>query len=140
MQILEYLKWSPSWVSHLGCVKGCLNYLGLEMTEGWLYGGTGHAFIINMAKDACPSGPTAWKTMMLYELGENLGYVTEGVFGSKHTANLDELQEQAWEHAKKAIDHGRPCYGWELEIPEFYVIYGYDDLGYYFSGMIWSTF
>ena len=32
-----------------------------------------------------------------------------------------------------------PCYGWELEIPEFYVVYGYDDAGadtggYYFSG------
>jgi len=27
-----------------------------------------------------------------------------------------------------------PCYGWELEIPEFYVVYGYDDVGYYYSG------
>lgn len=25
-----------------------------------LYGGSGHAFIIIMAKDVCPSGPTAW--------------------------------------------------------------------------------
>ncbi|GAI83638.1 unnamed protein product, partial [marine sediment metagenome] len=40
-----------------------------------------------------------------------------------------------WEYIKNAIDEGIPCYGWELDIPEFYVIYGYDDdKGYYFSG------
>jgi hypothetical protein len=45
-----------------------------------------------------------------------------------------ELQKRAWEHVRQAIDQGKPCYGWELEIPEFYVVYGYDDVGYYYSG------
>jgi hypothetical protein len=35
---------------------------------------------------------------------------------------------------QRAIDQGRPCYGWELEIPEFYVIYGYDETGYVYAG------
>ena len=83
MNVLENLKWSPKWVSHLGCVKGCLDFLGIEITDAWLYGGTGHAFIINIGEDSCPSGPTAWKTMMLFEQGLALGYEIKGVFGSK---------------------------------------------------------
>ncbi len=134
MKDLENLKWDPSWVSHLGCVKGCLDYLGVDMSKGWLYGGTGHAFVINMHDDVCPSGPTAWKSVMLFELAANLGYAVQGVSGSKHAGDLAELQERAWAFAREAVDQGLPCYGWELEIPEYYVVRGYDDAGYYFSG------
>jgi hypothetical protein len=35
---------------------------------------------------------------------------------------------------RNLIDADSPCYGWELEIPEFYVVLGYDDIGYYYSG------
>jgi hypothetical protein len=113
--------------------------LGIEVSEPWLYGGTGHAFVINLHEQVCPSGPTAWKTEKLFELGKNLGYRLDGVFGFKHQDDFADLQRRAWEHVKEAIDEGRPCYGWELEVPEFYVIYGYgegDDgvAGYYYSG------
>lgn len=134
MKQLENLRWKPRWVSHLGCVQGCLDYLGLEVSEAWLYGATGHAFVINMAEDVCPSGPTAWHTEMLFRLGRNIGYVIDGVFGPKSQSNFAEKQKRAWEDTKRAIDEGLPCYGWELDIPEFYVIYGYDEVGYYFSG------
>jgi hypothetical protein len=132
---LKNLKWSPKWVSHLGCLKGCLDYLGIEMTDAWLYGGTGHAFIINISEDSCPSGPTAWRTEMLYQAGEALGYQVEGVFGWKRDeGNFGELKAEAWEFTRSNLDEGNPVYGWELEIPEFYVINGYDEVGYYYSG------
>ncbi|MGB3717602.1 MAG: hypothetical protein WA996_24510 [Candidatus Promineifilaceae bacterium] len=134
MQELKNLRWVPSWVSQLGCLKGCLDYLGIEMSTAWLFGGTGHAFILNIGEDACPSGPTAWKSAILSELGRNLGYQTGGVFGIKYDQDLDALQRRAWAYVRDAIDEGLPCYGWELEIPEFYVIFGYDDEGYYYSG------
>lgn len=135
MKTLDGLKWSPTWVSHLGCVKGCLDYLGLVISDAWLYGGTGHAFVINMSADVCASGPTAWRTMMLFELAPNLGYQVDGVFGSKWMeGEFAEVQSRAWEFAKKAIDERLPVYGWELDVPEFYVILGYDDVGYYYSG------
>ena len=130
MKTLENLKWSPKWVSHLGCLKGCLDYLGLEISDAWLYGGTGHAFIINMATDICPSGPTAWKTEMLFELSNNLGYEFDAVFGWKSDQGFYDLQKRAWEFSKEVIDHDQPAYGWELDVPEFYVIYGYDDSNY----------
>lgn len=37
---------------------------------------------------------------------------------------------------RKSIDEGMPCYGWELELPEFYVVTGYDDIGYYYNGLL----
>lgn len=134
MKILENLKWCPKWVSHLGCVKGCLDYLDIEMTDAWLFGGTGHAFIINIGEDSCASGPTAWKTMMLYERAPALGYQIKGVFGSRYHQALEGLQKEAWDFARRSLDAGLPVYAWEVEIPEFYVVHGYDEVGYYYSG------
>ena len=121
-------------MAHLGCIKGCLDYLDIDVSADWLFGGTGHAFVINLHEGVCPSGPTAWNTGMISELGKNLGYTIEGVCGHKDQDGFAGLQEQGWAHVRQSIDQGYPCYGWELEIPEFYVIYGYDDAGYYYSG------
>jgi len=51
---IENLRWKPMWVSHLGCTKGCLDYLNLDISDAWLFGATGHAFIINIYKVVCP--------------------------------------------------------------------------------------
>lgn len=133
---LEYLKWKPRWVSHLGCIKGCLDYLDMEVSDAWLFGATGHAFIINMHEVVCPSGPTAWMTEMLFKLGRNIGYEIDGVFSNKNKPDFEEVRKKAWGHAKNAIDQGIPCYGWELYIPEYYVINSYNDTGYFYSGPI----
>lgn len=133
-RILNNLRWKPMWVTHLGCVQGCIEFLGLDVSDAWLFGGTGHAFIINVHEQVCPSGPTAWMTAMLGELGTNLGYVVDCVFGRKSEPGFAEKQQYAWKFAKQAIDQGLPCYGWELEMPEFYVVYGYDERGYLYSG------
>ena len=136
MKALEHCQWVPRWVSHMGCLKGCLNFLGIEISDAWLYGGTGHAFVINLHDEVCPSGPTAWDYGPLFGLGSNLGYTVDGVFGSKDQDDFAEIQARAYEFVRQSIDEGRPCYGWELEIPEFYVVYGYDDAagGYFYSG------
>jgi hypothetical protein len=135
VKALDGLGWVPHWVSHLGCIKGCLDYLGIEITDGWLYGGTGHAFVMNVSDDGgCPSGPTAWRHEILFKLGENLGFSIDGVTGAKHRGELSEAQERAWDLVRQSIDAGVPCYGWELGVPEYYVVYGYDDTGYYYSG------
>ncbi len=48
---LENLRWRPRYTSHLGCIKGCLNYLNLDVSDAWLFGATGHAFVINICKN-----------------------------------------------------------------------------------------
>ncbi len=133
---LEHLNWKPKWVSHLGCVKGCIDYLDMEVSDAWLYGATGHAFIINMHEVVCPSGPTAWKSEMLHKLCRNVGYETTGLFSHRDMPDFKETRKKSWDYIRKCIDDGIPCFGWELAVPEYYVINGYDDVGYYFSGPI----
>ncbi len=132
--MIDNLRWRPKWASHMGCLKGCLDYLGMDISDGWLYGATGHAFIINVHEVVCPSGPTAWNTEMLFKLSRNIGLIVERVFASRRQPDFAEKQKRAWENTKRAIDEGLPCYGWELDIPEYYVVYGCDEQGYYFSG------
>jgi hypothetical protein len=135
MKSLRDLRWVPHWVSHLGCIRGCIDYLGIGVTDGWLYGGTGHAFVLNVHEGgSCPSGPTAWNHHVMFALAENLGLSIEGVTGVKERGELRDAQKRAWDLVRSAIDAGVPCYGWELKVPEYYVIYGYDEVGYHYSG------
>lgn len=135
MKELKDLKFVPHWVSHLGCLEGCLKYLGINVSTPWLYGATGHAFVINIAKDVCPSGPTAWRTHMLFELARNIGARIDGLFVPKEDKDFSKKLEAAWRFMRESIDAGQPCYGWQIgDIADFYVIYGYDDIGYYYKG------
>jgi len=71
---------------------------------------------------------------MLFKLGENIGYTIDRVVAHKSEGDFADKLKTARENTRQAIDQDLPCYGWELEIPEYYVVYGYDDKGYYYSG------
>ncbi|MBN2379580.1 hypothetical protein JXM67_07240 [candidate division WOR-3 bacterium] len=133
---LENLSWKPMWTTHAACIKGCLDYLEMDVSDAWLFGASGHAFVINIHEQLCPSGPTAWNTSPTFELGSNVGYETEGIFAESSNPDFEKKQSEAWDMVRKAIDEGFPGYGWELNIPEYYVINGYDEEGYYYSGPI----
>ena len=132
--VLEGLTCRPLWVSQMGCLKGCLDYLEMGISEAWLFGITGHAFVNNIAYDVCPSGPTAWRCNRLFELGQHAGFDVETVFACKSQGDFAEAQLKAWTFVREALDAGFPCYGWELQKLEYYAILGYDDVGYRFHG------
>lgn len=138
MKMLEGLTFRKRTISHLGCVKGCLDYLGVDMSWPRLYGGTGHAFIINIHGDVDLESVTAWNSSMLLDLAPNLGYRVGGFAVNKEEAgeSYPSLQKEAWDLVRDWIEHGTPCYGWELKAPygDFWVITGYDEQGYHYSG------
>jgi len=125
-------------VERLGCLKGCLEYLGRKISFPWLYGGTGHAFIISLDPGVDVSSPDSWNTQVMYDLTPNLGFVVDGLFAWKPDAGeaFPERQREAWNYVRERIDRGIPCYGFELKAyyGGFWVITGYDDVGYYYSG------
>ena len=43
----------------MGCIKGCLDFLGVDVSMGWLYGATAHAFVLNMNETVNVDGPVA---------------------------------------------------------------------------------
>jgi hypothetical protein len=137
-KMLESLTTRKRWTAYLACVGGCLDYLGMDVSDGWLWGGTGHAFMLNIHPVLCPSGPTAWDCKMLFELADNLGYDVRGVFADRgHEGDAYVVkQREAWDLACAAIDDGLPCFGWEVRpyIPDYLLINGHDDVGYYYTG------
>ena len=121
------------WMSQLGCLKSCLDFLQIEVPMPWLYGATGHAFIMHAPKGTCISAPHASTEEcipVLIRLGRNIGYVTEESIGYPNILDSLENREVAWTKTRAAIDQGFPCYGHSFSI-EFAFVYGYDDVGYY---------
>jgi hypothetical protein len=141
MKRLKGLKWYPCYNEHMGCIKGCLDYLGIDVSFPWLYGGTGNAFVLNMNDTAFVDAAQDWDLSMLFDLAPNLGYTVER-FAVEHEAALampDDLflqkQREALDWIRARMDQSLPCYAWELTaIPAYYVITGYDDAGYTFYG------
>jgi hypothetical protein len=105
------------------------------MSTAWLYGGTGHAFLLNVQESVSAAGPTAWHTERLFQLGYNLGYAVQGVCAFRHGKEFAEQQKVAWEQTKRALAQGLPCYGFDLEIPEYYVVYGCEEEAYLYRGV-----
>ena len=133
MQIEGY-RWKPMWISHVRCLKGVADKLGVNASVPWLFALTGHAFLINIHETLCPSG---WHVVgvPLDDGARNAGLVIEHLVEPNLVAEPKaELQQRAWDGVRKAIDAGKPCYGYDLEAGEYCAVYGYDDTGYYFSG------
>ncbi|RAU93837.1 hypothetical protein [Paenibacillus sp. YN15] len=133
--VLNRLKYRNFWVTRLGALKACMEFLGKKDSDAWLFGATGHAFVLNVAPDGCSSGPTAWNCDMITNLAHNLGVSVNAVNGWTTEHDFALKQKIAWENTKRALDKGLPCYGWELGIPEFYTICGYNEHGYLYKGI-----
>lgn len=131
---LEGLRWRPSWVSHQGCLLGCLEYLGSDISPGWLYGGDGHAFALNLHPELCPSGPTAWRHEVVSKLARNVGVAIWELAAEHQAPEGPARQRMLWGFVRGCLDLGIPCLGWALDVPEWYVVFGYDEVGYYYSG------
>ncbi|MCJ7736464.1 MAG: hypothetical protein MUQ10_03990, partial [Anaerolineae bacterium] len=133
MKELEGLRIRQRSVERLGCIKGCLEYLGSEVSFPWLYGGTGHAFIISLDPGVDVSSPDSWNHQPQFGLGPNLGYAVDGFQVLKEEAGgaFPEKQREAWDFVRGNIDRGVPCFGFELQkyYGGYWVIYGYDEAG-----------
>jgi predicted transcriptional regulator YdeE len=90
---------------------------------------TGHAFRINIREDNVDvAGPTAWDWgPVLTEGLLNLGFRASYLGEPNYTPPTPELLEKAIEKVQRSVDCGLPVIAWDLFIPEFGVIFGYDD-------------
>jgi hypothetical protein len=132
MQLAD-LKQPPLNTTMMGVLKGVADYHGLELTEPEIYGLSGHAFLINIHVELCPSGPYCWKRENAEPLIENMGMRMTDL-GFFETGAKPEARADVERKLRNALDKGIPC---SLINMENQIIHGYDDTGF-FSAQPWA--
>lgn len=110
----------------LGCVSGAAKHYGLPVSPAMLCGLSGHAWLINIHRQLCPSGPYCWDRAPFFKLLANAGLATEplGFFWTEGGAMPRAELEQ---RLRGAVDEGLACY---LVNMEYQLILGYDETGF----------
>jgi len=117
------LKMPPFSTTLMGVVRGVLDHYGIGMSDAMAFGGSGHAFLINIHDELCPSGPYCWKYDWFCRLLRNLGLemVDLGFFGKDSSAGERASVER---RIRESLEAGLPC---SLLNMENQLITGYDD-------------
>lgn len=123
----------PRWTTQMWALISCARSLGIDESPAWIYGGTGHAFALNVHKTLCPSGPTAWQTHRLMgRPAAHLGLHVQPHAVPKTDPSAPKRRRDIFQTFRKAIDAGNPAMGWEMDVPEWYPLVGYDGEHYVF--------
>jgi hypothetical protein len=123
---LTGLKQPPFNTTLLGVVKGALDYYGIKTSKARAFGGSGHAFLINVHKALCPSGPYCWKYDWFYPLVRNLGLEMTDL-GFFHKGSTPAERAAVEQRLKAELDAGRPCSVLNMENQ---LVSGYDKTGF----------
>jgi len=123
---IENLTQPPYETSLMGVVRGVCDHYGIEASTPWLYGATGHAFVVNIHEQLCPSGPYCWKGDGWVRLLENLG-VTRQDFGFFHAGSPAEERAKLEAAVRDHLDRGVLCSHLNMDNQ---LICGYDDAGF----------
>ena len=124
--IIDNLRMRPFNATLMGVLRGVVDYYGIAMSDAMLFGGSGHAFVMNIHETLCPSGPYCWNRDPFYRVVRNLGIEMrdEGFFW-KETPTAERTRIEAL--LRESLDHGVPC---SLVNMEYQLITGYDDTGF----------
>lgn len=109
----------------MGCIKGASDYFDKGLSTGMLFGATGHAFMLNIHDQLCPSGPYVWKKERFFQALGKVGIRwVEDIVVTKDTATEDRVQAE--ERLKRYLDDGKLAM---LDFLEHQLIGGYDENG-----------
>jgi len=131
---VDNLHWGRKYDDELGCIRGAIDHLGLNISDAWLYGATGAGFLLNIDETVHPKSIVVWSKQRFYELCRNLGFQIEAIWSNQSAPDFHEKQKLIWDKVREAVDAGYPCYGFHLDSPIRYLIFGYDSCGYYYKG------
>ncbi|GEL77841.1 hypothetical protein [Tenuibacillus multivorans] len=118
-----------SWSSAGTSIYNSTRFLKDDLTLVEVMGYTGHAFRINInAADVDVAGPTGYDWGSFFSKGlKNIGFTCQSVRTDHHTPPTPNELKEALSLVQTSIDKGVPVITWDLFIPEFGNIYGYDD-------------
>ena len=130
---IKNLTQPPFNTTLMGVVKGALNYYQIKLSDASVFGESGHAFLINIHTQICPSGPYCWKGEAAKRLIRNIGLQIDdlGFFSVQSSPKDRALVE---EKLRAALDSGMAC---SLVNMENQLITGYNDTGF-FTAQPWA--
>ena len=124
-KILSQVQLPAIATSMMGGMYGAVHAWDDSLTLTDLFGYSGHAFILNIERTLCPSGPTAWDWgAILFPLRKLL--TLRRLCASCDMRSPEEARELIWQRTVECIDEGRPALLWDVIYPEFYLVSGYD--------------
>ncbi|MBN1826055.1 MAG: serine hydrolase [Candidatus Eisenbacteria bacterium] len=132
---LHGLEWRETFFTDLGALWGCADYLGFDFSESRLYGTTGYAFLLNAAPSIPSNCLGLWDKRRFEEILRAAGLEVATYASHVSQPSFDAIRAAAWDSVRTAIENGTPAYGFHMNLPESYVVYGVDGRGYYYKGV-----
>jgi hypothetical protein len=130
---IENLKQPPYNTTFMGVLKGVVDHFNIDASGPMVFGITGHAFLINIHEQICPSGPYCWQWTKAKLLVENLGIrMTDLGFYSPQNSLDDRAGVE--KKLRDALSKGIPC---SLCNMENQLITGFDEEGI-FTAQPWA--
>lgn len=128
---LENYKFSGLDASLIGAIKSVADYYQMPLTASWIYGMTGLAFLHVLDEKLIePNGGPPEPEV--FQLARNIGVEINGVHVYAEGENFNNLQAEAWEKARLAMNSKQPVFAKNIDIEnQTSVVYAYDDIGYY---------
>ena len=126
MRVAE-LEQPPYDTSLMGVVKGALDHYGIDTSPGEAFVVSGHAFVINIHEELCPSGPYCWNIETFSKLLSNLGLRMETLGMLLPAASTAEEKRALETKVREAMDEDAVCSLLHLDNQ---LLLGYDDAGF----------
>lgn len=115
--------------SFMGALASALDYAGRPVDPAWLMGASAFAFRLWVNKVMCPSAMSVFDwSSLLPEAIEQAGYYCSYVSRYWHEGEFErERRELAHSEIIRGIERGMPAIAWDVDIPEWGLVTGYDD-------------
>lgn len=120
-----------NWNSLGGALEGALRYLRVPVSSAWVMGISGHAF--RLALPVAGDELAAWGADLAIDferaapLYRNLGRKVEHLVAQEGESNYPKRRQEAIKRVQKCIDRGIPAIVYDLHLPQFGLVSGYDD-------------
>jgi AraC-like DNA-binding protein len=119
------LKQPPLCTTLMGCVKGASDCFDNDLSTSMLFGLTGHAFLLNIHTELCPSSPYVWNKDRFFDLLAKIG-IRRTAEVERHIDTPPEQVARIEATLREALDAGQLCM---LDFLEHQLVSGYDENG-----------
>lgn len=121
----------PNWDSLGGALQGVLAYLGEPAAAPWVMGISGRAFRLALpivdGEAAATGADAAFDPGPVAAAIRNLSHKVEILTACPSDPRIPKQREEAIRRIRKSVDRGIPAAVYDLQLPKFGLVKGYDD-------------